>query len=167
MKRRVGFLTMRKYDGFRNIHRFILSWIICKLQGGLVHTYIVFNKNGEEYVREMERTGTVIIPYSEYKEKYKDRIFDEIELPNNEYKYHFDYKCYTEKYEYDWFSLFVRFLLYFLFNIKLKCDTYNKRSCAEDSIILANYILNEKGIDYEYMYPVKLYHTLIDIINKK
>ena len=167
MKRRVGFLTRREYDGLKNVHRFILSWIICKLQGSLVHTYVTFCKDGVECVREMERYGTVIVPYSEYKEKYKDRIFDEIILPVNEYMYLYDFKCSTEKCLYDWFALFVGFLLFFLFNIKLNYTTRKRRSCAEDSMIMANYILNEKDIDYEYMYPLKLYHTLVQIINNK
>ena len=160
--RKVGFLTRRKYTGIKTLHRFILSYLIYKIQGILVHTYIVFLKDGIEYVREMEYNGVRIITYEEYKKLYGDRIIYEINLPNNKYIEIFDNYCYTNKVNYDFISLFITFPIKFLFHLTISKNTNYQRSCSEDSSRCINILLYKIIKDPENTSPVKLYKILIE-----
>lgn len=166
MKRKVGFLTRRKYTGIRQLHRFILSWLIYKIQGDLVHCYLVYLDNNVQYVREMEQNGTKKTHYSDYLKQYGDRLFEEIELPDNVNKYCFDYECKTNIVKYDYSSLFIKIPLLYLFDIIIKTCTINKRTCSEDCARMINILTPNFVKEVEYKTPQKLYEFLKQNINK-
>lgn len=165
MKRKIGFLTRRKYTGIKQLHRFILSWLIYKIQGKYVHCYLVYLDNNVQYVREMEQNGTKIILYSDYIKRFKDRINVEIDLPNNANKYYFDYKCKNDIVKYDYSSLFIKFPLLYLFDIIIKTCTINKRTCSEDCARMINILKPYFVKRVEYKTPQKLYEYLNKNIN--
>lgn len=162
MKRKIGFLTRRKYTGLKSLHRYILSYIIHRLTGKLVHCYLVYkdNDNNEMYVREMEYDGDRHTLYSEYRKKYSERIFAEIDLEENVNKYNYDYVCKNAHVKYDYSSLFIKFPLLYFFNKILCFFTINKRTCSEDCARIINIMYPFKIKNVEYITPTKLFNLM-------
>ena len=141
--------------------RVVLTWItaslstreISKVDTVLNHTAIIFRKENQLFVRDMDVKGNSTIELFDYFKLYKGRItikqspfkFDKTRLE------YFNTECYYNEADYDYFNLLFFQLIKTFFGFFIGKNTIRHRTCSEDvarmfNVLKSNYFKKPEQI---------------------